>query len=101
MDTAQPRVTLVGRAGCHLCDEAREVVGRVAGEMGVGWVEVWVDDDEQLRRAYGEEVPVVLVDGVRHAYWTVDAERLREALSPRGERRRRRLRGARRPRGTP
>jgi glutaredoxin len=89
VDTEQPRVTLVGRAGCHLCDDAREVVRRVTGQLGVGWTEVSVDDDGTLLRRYGEEVPVVLVDGVRHAYWRVDAERLREALAPRGERRRR------------
>lgn len=66
---------------------------RVAGEVGAGWVEVSVDDDDQLLREYGEEVPVVLVDGARHAYWRVDAERLRKALSPRDERRRRWPRG--------
>jgi len=88
-DAAPHRVTLVGRAGCHLCDEAREVVRQVADEVGVGWVEVSVDDDERLLREHGEDVPVVLVDGVRHAYWRVDAERLRAALSPPGDRRRR------------
>lgn len=83
MRPAPPRITLVGRAGCHLCDEARHVVRRVAEQTGTGWVELSVDDDEQLLRLYGEEVPVVLVDGARHAYWTVDPERLRAALTPR------------------
>lgn len=88
METTPPRVTLVGRAGCHLCDEARHVVRAVAHEAGVDWVELSVDDDEQLLQLYGEEVPVVLVDGARHAYWTVDADRLRAALAPTDRRRR-------------
>lgn len=89
MSTQEPRVTLVGRERCHLCDEAREVVRRVAEDLGTGWVEVDVDADEALLREYGEEVPVVLVDGARHAYWRVDEQRLREALAPPGGRRRR------------
>ena len=40
---ATPRVVLYGRAGCHLCDEARAVVARVCGDIGVAWAEVDVD----------------------------------------------------------
>jgi glutaredoxin len=83
--TAAPtRVTLIGRSGCHLCDEARAVVAAVAAETGVGWVERCIDDDPALAE-YAEQIPVVLVDGRRHDFWRVDAERLREAL--RGQRR--------------
>jgi hypothetical protein len=78
-----PRITLVGRDGCHLCDEAREVVRRVADDTGAGWVEHRVDDDADLLRKYGEMVPVVLVDGVQHDYFRVDEKRLRDALSGR------------------
>lgn len=77
----EPRITLIGRAGCHLCDDAREVVRDVAGALGVGWVETSVDDDPELLRRYAEEVPVVLVDGRRHAYWHVDRGRLVDALA--------------------
>lgn len=98
---SEPRITLVGRAGCHLCDEAREVVRDVAGEVGVDWVEVSVDDDPELLRRYAEEVPVVLVDGRRHAYWHVDRGRLAAALAPSGERRRRWLGGRSGAAGTP
>ncbi len=79
----EPRITLIGRAGCHLCDEAREVVRRVADDTGAGWVEVSVDDDVELLRRYSEQVPVVLVDGAQHDFWRVDETRLRDALSGR------------------
>ena len=83
---ATPRVVLYGRAGCHLCDEARAVVARVCGEAGVPWVEVDVDDPPapgapDLFDAYGERVPVVAVDGVDVAQWQVSERLLRAALA--------------------
>lgn len=77
-----PRIELLTRRGCHLCDAARPVVAAVAAEQGVGWVERDVDDDPVLRAAFGDEVPVVLVDGGRHSSFTVDAEALATALRP-------------------
>jgi hypothetical protein len=75
------RITLVGRPGCHLCDDAREVVRRVADDTGAGWVELSVDDDADLLARYSEQVPVVLVDGAQHDFWRVDEQRLRRALA--------------------
>ncbi len=80
-----PRLTLLGRSGCHLCDDAREVVAAVAAESGTGWEERDVDADPGLVEEYGDRVPVLLLDGREHAYWRVDAERLRAALA--GQRR--------------
>ncbi len=79
------RLTFITRRGCHLCDDARAVVASVAAEAGVGWVERDVDDPsaEGLDEEYGDRVPVVLLDGREHAYWRVDAERLRAALAGR------------------
>ncbi|MGL5909709.1 MAG: glutaredoxin family protein [Phycicoccus sp.] len=78
---AAVRVTLVTRAECHLCIAARETVARVAAELGVGWAEVDVDADPDLRRRWSDEVPVTLVDGRQHDYWRVDEHRLRAALA--------------------
>lgn len=75
------RVELVTRPGCHLCDDARAVVRRVAAQTGVGWQERSVDEDASLLAEYSDLVPVVLVDGRRHAYWTVEEDRLRAALT--------------------
>jgi len=78
---AGPRITLLGKPGCHLCDEAREVVARVAAELDVAWTEQDVTADEVLYDEYGDRIPVVLLDGREHAYWTVDETRLRAALA--------------------
>jgi hypothetical protein len=77
----EPRVTLIGKPGCHLCDRAREVIERVAADLGVGWTEVSILDDPALRARYAEQIPVTLVDGRQHDYWRVDEDRLRSALS--------------------
>lgn len=75
-------LTLIGRDGCHLCDDARSVVTNVLAEFpSVTLTEASIDVDEQLRREYHDEIPVVLIDGRMHAYWRVDPERLRAALS--------------------
>ena len=75
------RVTLYSRAGCHLCDDARVVVEQVCTELGESYVEVSIDDDPELRRRFGEEIPVTFVDGRQHDYWRVDETRLRAALT--------------------
>ncbi|MGW7200086.1 glutaredoxin family protein [Streptomyces chryseus] len=73
-------VTLLGKPGCHLCDDARGVVSEVCGELGVPWEEKDITRDEELNRAYWEQIPVVLVDGEQHTFWRVDPGRLRAAL---------------------
>ncbi|MFV0252876.1 MAG: glutaredoxin family protein [Beutenbergiaceae bacterium] len=74
------RVQLFGRAGCHLCDIARVVVGQESERAGVQWQEIDIDSDPDLQRRYGELVPVVLVDGEQIGYWRIDAGDLRAAL---------------------
>ena len=75
------RITLIGKPGCHLCDEARKVVSAVADEVGVGWEERSILDDPALLERYAEQIPVTLVDGQPHDFWRVSAERLRAALT--------------------
>lgn len=77
----EPRILMLGRPGCHLCDEARAVIERVAADLGVGWAEQSIDDDPRLRAEYAEQIPVTFVDGLQHDFWRVDEGRLREALA--------------------
>ena len=76
-----PQVTLYTRAGCHLCEVAREAILPVCADTGSGYAEVDVDADPEDRAEYGDRVPVIVVDGVEHGYFEVDPERLRRALS--------------------
>ncbi len=80
-----PRVTLIGKPGCHLCDEARGVITRVCHEVGVDWEERDLLREPELYERYWERIPVVLVDGLQHDFWRVDEERLREVLRVAGK----------------
>ena len=71
---------LVTRSECSLCAVAEPVVRRAAADAGVALRVVDVDADPSLRAAYTDKVPVVLLDGVEHAFWTVDEKVLRRAL---------------------
>ena len=75
-----PRLQLLGRAGCHLCEVAAETLARIASEAGLAPQEVDVDADPALQAEYGDRVPVVLLDGREHSYFTVDVPRLRRDL---------------------
>ncbi|MET7393409.1 glutaredoxin family protein [Dactylosporangium sp. NPDC005572] len=70
------RLTLITRPGCHLCEDAKEVMARVAAATGEEWTEVDITGDEQLEEEYGFRIPVVLLDGKEHGYWRVEEERL-------------------------
>ncbi len=75
-----PRVVLIGKPGCHLCDDARVVIDQVCGDLGIPWVEKSILDDPDLADRYCEQIPVTLVDGAVHDFWRVDPERLKGAL---------------------
>lgn len=73
---SEPRLTLVTRPGCHLCDVAKEALDRVVAITGDRWVELDVTSSLELEAEYGDRVPVVLLDGREHGYWRVEEERL-------------------------
>lgn len=77
----EPRLTLVTRPGCHLCDVAREALARVVAVTGDRWVEVDVTGELELEAEYGDRVPVVLLDGREHGYWRVEEDRLLRDLT--------------------
>ena len=84
-------LTLLTKPGCHLCDDARAVVGRVVSEVRgervteasdpvITVTELSILDDPDLTERYAEEIPVLLIDGVVHNIWRIEPERLRAAL---------------------
>ena len=73
-------VTLIGKPGCHLCDEARAVVVSVCAATGTPWREVSILDDQELADQYWQQIPVIKVDDRTIAFWRISAEQLRAAL---------------------
>lgn len=80
MSAAAPRITLLSRPGCHLCDDARSVIARVAAELGVSFEERDITLSADDLAQYSEMIPVTLIDGVQHDFWRVSEDRLRAAL---------------------
>lgn len=85
------QLTLIGKPGCHLCEDAEAVVARVVSEfqadcaanaatVTVELTQQNILEDDALALRYSEEIPVLQIDGKTHSYWHVDAERLRAAL---------------------
>jgi len=79
-DTVAHKITLLSRPGCHLCDDARAVVARVAADLGLSWEERDITGSAADMSQYGEMIPVTLIDGVQHDFWRVSEPRLRAAL---------------------
>jgi glutaredoxin len=73
-------VTLYGKAGCHLCDDARKVIDKVRATHEFELKEVDIALDPGLFRRYGERIPVVAVDGVERFEFFVDPAELTRSL---------------------
>jgi len=74
-------VTLYGRPGCHLCDEAREALLRVRTGAPFELLEIDIERDDELFKRYLERIPVVCLNGEELFEFHVDEAALRRRLS--------------------
>ena len=74
------KLTLYSRPGCHLCDDMKAVVDRVARSIPITIEIVDISADPQLEARYGLEIPVLLVDGKKAAKYRVSEEELKRIL---------------------
>jgi glutaredoxin len=75
-------VTLYGRPGCHLCDEARAVLLRLSAETPFALDEIDIETDPVLHARYLERIPVIALDGDELFDYEVDAPELLRRLGP-------------------
>lgn len=84
-------LTLIGKPGCHLCEDAESVVAKVVDEFKSAYAQSAptlrvelehknILEDSALALRYSEEIPVLQINGKTHGYWRIDADRLRAAL---------------------
>jgi len=74
-------VTLIGKPGCHLCDDAKAVIDDVLERVSdVDFEEASLEDNPLWGELYGDLIPVVLIDDEEHSHWRVDAEAFEHAL---------------------
>jgi glutaredoxin len=70
--TNSPQVEIYSRPGCHLCDEAKEVIERVRQRIAFGLTIINIETDRELEKKYGEQIPVVFVNGIKAFKYHVD-----------------------------
>ena len=79
------QLTIYSRPGCHLCDEMKAVVERVArsaaGPMTIEAIDI--STDPALEARYGVEIPVLMIDGKKVAKYRVRDDELRRILASR------------------
>jgi glutaredoxin len=81
-------LTLLTKPGCHLCEEAKTVVDSVlaqfkhqnSDDVQLELTELNILEDETLMAKYAEEIPVLQINGLTHAYWRIDPARLKASL---------------------
>jgi hypothetical protein len=73
-------VVLYGKAGCCLCDDARDVIAEVRERRPFELKEVDVSLDPVLHARYGERIPVIVVDGVEAFELGVSAAELERVV---------------------
>lgn len=73
-------VTIYGKPGCHLCEDALDALQAIRREIGFEIVERDISCQESLMRAYFDRIPVIAVDGVELCDFILDEDLLRDAL---------------------
>ena len=79
------KISLIGRPGCHLCDDAHtvisQVISQVVGQEYIDFEELSLLDNPNLMAKYSEEIPVILINGLVHDFLRVDPDRLVAAIA--------------------
>jgi hypothetical protein len=77
------RITIYSRPGCHLCDEMKAVIGRVARRVPLDLEEIDISGDAELEALYGLEIPVLMVGGRKAAKYRIGEDELRRLIAGR------------------
>ena len=73
-------VTVFSRHGCHLCEDAVKTLEGMREELAFEIEIIYIDGDAELEKLYGNEVPVIHIDGEHHDFYRVDPDRFRSSL---------------------
>jgi len=78
---AAHQVVLYSRKGCHLCEIVKESLAKLSKRSSFTWQEIDVDSDEEIRRRFHDEVPVVFIDGKKAFKYRMDEQEFLRKLS--------------------
>jgi len=77
------QVTIYSRSGCHLCEVAHQTLQGLQSQSVFEITEILIDGQPDLIELYGEQVPVIHIDGKPHDYFRVDPTRFLLAINQR------------------
>jgi glutaredoxin len=77
------RVTIYSRPGCHLCDEMKAVVMRMASRVPLDLEEIDISGNAELESRYALEIPVLIVEGRKAAKYRITEDELRRLIAAR------------------
>ncbi|MGB7434334.1 MAG: glutaredoxin family protein [Candidatus Acidiferrum sp.] len=73
-------LTIYGRPGCHLCEEAKAVMSPLVKEFGATLREVNIDEDEELAERYSWDIPVIFIGAHKAAKHRIEPRQFRRQL---------------------
>jgi glutaredoxin len=74
------KVTVYSRQGCHLCEDAENILESLREELNFEIEVIDIDEDAELVKLYSDQVPVIHIDGIHHDFYKVDPTRFRSSL---------------------
>ena len=74
------QIEIYSRPGCHLCDEAKEIVERVRGRISFALSVINIETDPELEKMYGEQIPVVFINGNKAVKYHVNEAELEQKV---------------------
>ncbi len=75
-----PRVAFYTKAGCHLCDEAREMLDEIAAQKDYELTELDIRTSPDIFEMYRYRIPVVLIDETIVAEGRIEYDELASAF---------------------
>lgn len=87
MHTELVKVTIYSRHGCHLCENAVNLLEPLREPLNFELEIIYIDGDGELEKLYGNEVPVIHIAGEHHDFYKVDVERFKTSLEKYRQRR--------------
>ncbi len=77
---SKARVIIYSRPGCHLCEEAKQVIENAQCDNKYTLEEIDIESDEALLRRYRYDIPVVTINGQEAFRHRLSSEAFREKL---------------------
>ena len=78
---ARIRVEIFSKADCHLCDDAKEVLLKAKKKHPLEIIEIDITEDPKMYEAYGQQVPVVFINGRKAFKFRVDEKELQKKIN--------------------